>query len=358
VRVFRLGDRGPEVRDIQQRLVAAGARIESSELVEGFGASTEAAVRAFQSRRHLKADGLVGPDTWEQLVEAGWNLGDRVLYHRLPLFRGDDVRALQRKLNALGFDAGKEDGLFGPRTDRAVREFQRNVGDEADGIVGTETLGTLERMRPPEAGPSRAVVREEETLRAMRGSLEGQVIAIDPGHGPTDRGDEGPTGLVEADVTYEMAAAIADVLSAMGAKPVVLRAEDEDPSPSERARAANEVAAAACVSMHLNAGAPGDSGPTCYYFGTATTHSPAGRRLGELILAELEAALGRAGRLERFSGAVLRETRMPAVQVEPAYITNEGERRSLAKPGFARLVARAVAVGVDRFFGSDPSPPP
>ena len=39
-------------------------------------ASTETAVRWFQRDRHLQVDGLVGPDTWEQLVEAGWQLGD------------------------------------------------------------------------------------------------------------------------------------------------------------------------------------------------------------------------------------------------------------------------------------------
>jgi N-acetylmuramoyl-L-alanine amidase len=324
VRIFRLGDRGPEVHDIQQRLVALGGRVDPPELDGTFGPSTEAAVRAFQAGRSLKVDGLVGPDTWGQLVEAGYRLGDRTLYLRSPQHRGDDVRTLQRKLNVLGFDAGKEDGLFGPRTDGALREFQRNVGDEPDGIAGIETLAALERMRPSESGPSRAMVREAESVRAMRSSIEGQVVAIDP---------EG--GSDEARVaSYAAAVALADELVAMGAKPVLLRGEDDDPSASERARSANEMGASVCVSLHVSTGDP-EAPLTCSYFGSAATHSPAGKRLAELAAEELERELGCAMSVERLTGTILRETRMPAVQIET----------SQADP-----VGLAIAAALSRFF--------
>src|SRR5437764_6414634 len=162
MRSFRRGDTGSAIADIQVRLVTFGARIAPSELGGVFGSSTEEAVRDFQAKRHLRVDGLVGPDTWGQLVEAGYELGDRTIYLRSPIFRGDDVGALQRRLNALGFDAGKEDGLFGPRTDHAVREFQRNVAEHPDGLVGPATVSALNRLRPTLSGPSRAVIREEE----------------------------------------------------------------------------------------------------------------------------------------------------------------------------------------------------
>ena len=340
MRVFGPGDHGPEVLDIQQRLSALGYALAAGELTGAFGPTTEAAVRAFQELRHLRVDGLVGPDTWMQLAEAGFRLGDRTLYRHAPPFRGDDVRELQRKLNALGFDAGKQDGVHGVITDRAVREFQRNVGEEPDGIVGLRTIATVERMRPLEGVPGRALVRESEELREMRGSIEGQVIAIEPGHEPSD-GSEA--------IRMAMATALAEQLGGLGAKPEVLRGEPA--TPSDRARAANELGATLCLSLHLGPGVPEASGPTCSYFGSATTYSPAGRRLAELILEELEREFGRRGRLQRLTVGMLRETRMPAVQIVPLVPVNELEASLIDDEGFAPRVARAVAGGARRFFG-------
>jgi N-acetylmuramoyl-L-alanine amidase len=336
VRIFRLGDRGPEVGDIQQRLISLGVPIDDTERDGAFGPSTDAAVRAFQAVRLLRVDGLVGPDTWGQLVEAGYRLGDRTLYLHSPLFRGDDVRALQRKLNALGFDAGREDGMFGTSTDVAIREFQRNVGDEIDGIVGPHTIEVLERMRPQDAAPSRAMVREEEELRQMRASIEGQVIAIDVG------------GSVDT-VVRAMGAAIVDALAGAGAKPVSVGDAGALPA-SGRAQEANELGAVMCVSLGLAEGLPEAEGPTCSYFGSASTHSPAGMLLAQLILEELERELGRRGRLQRLTGTILRETQMPAVSVEPVFVTNEREAAILRAPDVAARVGTAVATGVRRFF--------
>ncbi|WP_083273435.1 L,D-transpeptidase family protein [Geosporobacter ferrireducens] len=57
--------------------------------------------------------------------------------------RGQDVRHLQERLNTLGFDAGLQDGIFGPRTHQAVIQFQASRGLEADGIVGLATYRAL-----------------------------------------------------------------------------------------------------------------------------------------------------------------------------------------------------------------------
>jgi N-acetylmuramoyl-L-alanine amidase len=355
VRIIRPGDVGADVRDLQRRLQALGFRIEPDELQGRFGPSTEAAVRAFQGQRRLPVDGLVGPDTWTALVEAGYALGDRVLYLRARPFRGDDVRELQRLLNALGFDAGREDGIFGPATDRAVREFQRNVGELPDGIVGPETLAALQRLRPQVNGPSRAVVREEEEVRTMAAKLRGTRIAIDPGHGPSDPGYRGPSGAVEADVTLALAREVARELARRGARPALLRDGRADPAPSERAEAANGLGAAVCVSIH--AGGDGGPGARCSYFGSDTTHSPAGRRLAEAIHRELTGRLGLVDRgTAPLAVAVLRETRMPAVQVEPGCITHPEDERRLLDASFRRELARAIADGLERFLAPAGSP--
>jgi N-acetylmuramoyl-L-alanine amidase len=342
MRIFRMGDSGPEIADIQSRLTGLGADIEGAELVGTFGSSTEAAVRWFQQDRHLQVDGLVGPDTWEQLVEAGWKLGDRTLYHRAPMFRGDDVRELQRMLNALGFDSGKEDGFHGPRTDGALRVFQRNVGDEPDGIVGPHTLSVLRRMRPLDAVPSRALVREREELEATRGPIEGRVIAIDVGEGGGESG---------VDVHRRSAFALVEELRAVGADPRLIVEGSEAAAPSERARRANDAGAAASITVELTArDEEGGGGPVCSFFGSRTTHSPSGLVLAQLILEELEAELGVSGRVRPLTIAPLRETRMPAVQVEPITGTGPRDDELLRDPDLPTRVARAVAAGVGRFF--------
>jgi N-acetylmuramoyl-L-alanine amidase len=339
VRVYRRGDDGPEILDIQQRLIELGYDLPADESAGSFGPATHEAVRAFQVERQLRVDGIVGPDTWGQLVEAGFRLGDRTLYVHGPMLRGDDVRALQRKLDALGFDPGKQDGMYGPLTDAAVRDFQRNVGEQPDGVVGLHTLAVLDRMRPLEGVPGRRLVRETEELRRRgRGKVRGCVIAIDPGSPVPGEPDHAHRALTRALVAE---------LARLGAEPRALSAEL---SPSARAERANAIGAEVCVSLHMGEGVPEASGPTCSYFGSQATHSPAGRHLADLILAELEREVGVRGRLQRLSAAMLRETKMPAVQVEALVASNEIEAALLEAPDVVVGLGRAIGEGVRRYF--------
>jgi N-acetylmuramoyl-L-alanine amidase len=351
VRIIRAGDDGDDVRDVQQRLLALEASIDADELGGRFGPSTEIAVRAFQAERQLPVDGLVGPDTWSQLVEAGYELGDRALYLRYPFLRGDDVRALQRRLNALGFDAGREDGILGRETDGAIRDFQRNVGQVADGIVGPDTVAALGRLRPDITATSRAVVREAEELRRPRGTIVGAVIAIDPGHGGADEGVVGPSGLSESRATLAIGRALTRRLSEGGAVPLLLRGADDDPTPSERAAAANEARAAACVSIHVGGEEAEVPGAACTYFGTSTTHSPAGQRLAELIQQRLCDGLGLKDLgTSRLAISILRETKMPAVQIEPTRISLAEEEERLRDPTFVDGLAVAITDALTEFL--------
>jgi N-acetylmuramoyl-L-alanine amidase len=350
--LIRAGDHGEPVRDVQHRLLASGLRIDPVELGGSFGPSTEQAVREFQRRRGLPPDGLVGEDTWSQLVEAGYRIGDRTLYLRSPAFRGDDVRELQRMLNALGFDAGKEDGIFGSHAARGLREFQRNVAQKVDGIVGLETVRALERMRPSLEAPGRALVREGETVRSLQAGLAGAVIAVDAGHGPSDPGVN-EAGIEEFAVTAAVAEALAAELGPRGARTILLRPADEDPTVEQRVRRANAAAADVCVSLHLGGGGLAPSGAVCCYYGTPTTHSPLGRHLAEAIrIALVEAGAVEVAATHPLAIALLRETRMPAVQVELAVPSDPGDAERLLAPSFVAGAAAAIAVGLERSLGA------
>jgi N-acetylmuramoyl-L-alanine amidase len=350
------GASGQPVRDVQGRLHALGFRTEPDE-PGVFGAGTESAIREFQQRRHLLVDGVIGPDTWQEMVEAGHVLGDRVVYLRQPMMRGDDVRTLQARLNAFGFDAGREDGIFGPRSDRALREFQRNVGLPDDGIAGDATVHSIARLRLDAHGPIPGL-REREAMRQLSPhQMRDALIAIDAGHGANDPGGIGPTGLREADVAFDLSRRLCQELRARGAAPFLLRRSDDDPTPSERARIANEAGAGLLIGMHLNSHAEPDAeGTTVFYCGLEDWVSPAGHRLAELIQRELTALDLVDGRTHPKWLPILRETRMPAVRVEPCHITNPREEASLRDAGFREAIVRAVADGVERYFaGVEPT---
>jgi peptidoglycan hydrolase-like protein with peptidoglycan-binding domain len=141
------GARGSSVVDIQRRLILLGFDLGKGGADGSFGPKTEKAVKEFQKQSNLNVTGVVDSLTWHELVEATYKLGDRVLYLRSPLFKGADVTQLQLWLNKLGFNTGHIDGIFGEATERAVREFQRNVGLVTDGIVGASTVAALHNLR-------------------------------------------------------------------------------------------------------------------------------------------------------------------------------------------------------------------
>jgi hypothetical protein len=124
------GSTGENVKTVQYLVTARGHPTG----VDGeFGPQTKTAVQAFQSSRGLGADGIVGSQTWPQLiiqVQQGSN--------------GDAVRAVQSQIHGRGAGAHIAiDGIFGPDTNDAVRAFQTLLGLSVDGIVGQQTWNHL-----------------------------------------------------------------------------------------------------------------------------------------------------------------------------------------------------------------------
>jgi N-acetylmuramoyl-L-alanine amidase len=343
--LIRRGDRSGQVADIQARLRALGIKVDDE--AGFFGESTADAVRTFQQRRGILADGIVGPHTWQELVEAGFRRGDRTLYLRFPPLRGDDVQELQARLNALGFDAGREDGIFGHETDRAVRAFQREYGLlEEDGIFGPRSFAALGGLRVER--PQTAAALREELKRLETSDIRGLLIVLDPGHGGKDPGTRGPSGAGEATICWELAVLVAERLVRVGAKARFTRNEIEAPDASVRAERANSMGADLFLSLHLNANSsPAAEGVSTYYF----PRSRAGEVLADEILVALVALGRRDCRSHPRSYPVLKETRMPAVIVEPAFITNPDEEKRLEEPGFRAEIADAIATGIFRFWG-------
>jgi N-acetylmuramoyl-L-alanine amidase len=274
-------------------------------------------VRAFQQRRGLDADGICGRHTWEGLVEAGYRLGDRLLYLRTPYLRGDDVVDLQRRLGALGFDAGRVDGIVGTDTDSALRAFQRNAGLVVDGICGPKTVLTLQRLRSKGPDSDPAAVREAIRMAAAPATLQSRRIVL---------GEAGGVGALLREVQH--------ALTARGAIVILL----SQPDPSVLADLANSVGGEVFLGVALS---PAGRGCRAAYWGAHGNVSPAGRRLAGLLLDELLiSGAGTDGPPAPMATPTLRETRMPAVSLEIGPASFAVERGSVAAEAIARAVAR------------------
>jgi N-acetylmuramoyl-L-alanine amidase len=366
---LRRGDRGLAVLEMRHRLRQLGLLL-SDEASRGdapdlFDEPCDHAVRSFQQQRGLRIDGVVDRETHRALDEARWRLGDRILSFavRHP-YVGDDVAGLQHRLIDMGFDCGRADGVFGARTENALREFQRNVGLPSDGTCGPATFRALRQLARTVVGGRANELREYERLHHGGPTMAGKLVVIDPGHGGRDRGSS--NGLVdEAGIVDDIANRVEGRLTAAGAQayrtrggegaiegPDSLELLDRPPTDAERGAFANGAEADLLVSLHVD----GDVNPSChgvstYYYGTVNDRSLVGARLAELIQQEI---LSRTDLLDcrshPKSWELLRRTRMPAVRIELGYLTNPGDAGRLAVPEFRDELAEAIVVAIQRLF--------
>ena len=143
-----VGTTGGEVMELQNLLTTYGY---FTGAVDGnFGSDTEAAVKKFQSRNGLTADGKVGAKTWNVLydTENVVRATDKIkpIYTLATGSSGSQVEELQLMLRKSLFYAGKIDGVYGANVARAVREFQAAVGLPVDGKAGASTQKTLQKF--------------------------------------------------------------------------------------------------------------------------------------------------------------------------------------------------------------------
>ena len=140
---LRMGDSGSAVKDLQTKLKKLGyydGTVDST-----FGSGTYAAVKAFQKKYNLTADGVAGSETLKKLDSAYKNAdSDKDDDSLRKGATGSAVKNLQTKLKKLGFYNASIDGDYGDTTVAAVKAFQKKYNLTADGVAGSETLKKLD----------------------------------------------------------------------------------------------------------------------------------------------------------------------------------------------------------------------
>lgn len=273
-------------------------------------------IAAFQRSRGLDESGEFDPPTRAALEEASYRFGDRPLYLTSPMLRGDDVSWLQMRLGSLGFNAGRVDGIFGPATQRALREFQRNVDIVVDGVCARDTMAHLNRLSSRMGDVSVVGLREREELVGRTTGLDGLSVCIAT---TTDDG-----GVISG--------AIGAFLSSSSAR-VTLHTHDDW---SALAVLVNESAADVCVAVEL-VDAPNVE---IAYFGVEHFESQAGKALATALLQQLPSSPVWSERtIVAKRLPILRETRCPTVRLRLGPLAEVVEMQSMIVSATARALS-------------------
>ena len=354
--LLRRGDQGPAVADLRDALASLqllpSLNGTDRRLVE-FDDTVDRAIRDFQQRRGLIADGIVGPVTTRSLTDARWKLGDRALSYTLSApMSGDDVVALQTRLAEMGYNTGRPDGIFGALTDLSVRDFQRHRGLADDGVFGPQTYKELNRIGRMVTGGRPQYLREYQLVRQAGPRLHGKRIVIDPAHGADEAG--WTIGDVRsADLTYDIAQRLRSRMVTTGMSVALTRGAHENPTQDQRAEFANACGADLLLSLHIDGSAsPHACGIATFHFGTDSgATSTVGETLAGLVQRELVARTHFADcRVHHRPWDILRLTRMPAIQVEMGYLSNPSERDRLLSSDFRSQLADGILVAVKRLY--------
>ena len=176
--------------------------------------------------------------------------------------------------------------------------------------------------------------------------LRDKVIVIDPAHGGIDPGGTGYSGTYEKYATLSLALKIAEVLEEAGATVLLTREKDAKIRRADIVRFANNNKADIFMSLHYN------SFKSKYMSGTETYYyTPQSRLFARVIHRNLVRGIKRRNRgIKRVMYYTIHHTTMPAILVEPGYITNPTEEKLAFSPSFQKEVAYDILKGVVEYF--------
>ncbi|MGM9539993.1 N-acetylmuramoyl-L-alanine amidase [Anaerovibrio sp.] len=253
-------------------------------------------------------------------------------------------------------------GNLGGSSGGAAIDFNPKPKEESAGSTGgssgTATTGTAAEKDNGTDGSTDVVVKGEPVFTP---GLKGKIIALDAGHGGSDVGAIGPTGVTEKGVTLRVALELQKKLIAEGASVIMTRTTDTEVSPKKakasdieelqaRCDAGNDKNADIFVSLHMDSFTNSSpSGTTGYYY---VNGSKAGRRLAKELSEALVAELGTGNRgTKSCNFYVVKHTTMPAALIEMAFISNDKEERLMNSEAGVKKAAEGLLKGIRSFFG-------
>ncbi len=178
--------------------------------------------------------------------------------------------------------------------------------------------------------------------------LTGLKIAIEAGHGGSNLGAVGLSGLLEKDINLDLSLRLGAICKLMGAEVFQVRDSDRDMGLLEKREAAIQSKADMLISIHANSGGGGYlrvSGTSTYY------HNPFWAPLAEKVYSKLlELPLAEFGVVGSFNYTVTRVTQMPSILVEQAFLSHAEDEEKMADPDFRQQMAVKIYEGIVEYL--------
>jgi N-acetylmuramoyl-L-alanine amidase len=240
----------------------------------------------------------------------------------------------------MGFDCGRVDGIYGPRTEEAVKDFQKSVGATIDGKCGPATIIALIRLTKIVSGGVPSTLRQNAMQQSRGPALANKVIVLNP---------DGDNQLV-----YDVAVRTEGRLLALGASVFLTRGATNNPTESERISFSNKSSADLMISLNVDSYVNDKAhGAATYFYGSDAhgVHSIVGERFASLVQREICARTDLANcRTHAKTWDLLRMTMAPTVRIDLGYVSNPGDLDRLSRPDFRDVIAEALVIAIQRLY--------
>jgi N-acetylmuramoyl-L-alanine amidase len=240
----------------------------------------------------------------------------------------------------MGFDCGRVDGIYGPRTELAVKDFQKSVGATIDGKCGPATIIALIRLTKIVSGGVPSTLRQNAMQQSRGPALANKVIVLNP-----DGADQ---------LVYDVAVRTEGRLLALGASVFLTRGATNNPSELERIGFSNKSSADLMISLNVDSYANEKAhGAATYFYGSDAhgVHSIVGERFASLVQREICARTDLTNcRIHAKTWDLLRMTMAPTVRIDLGYVSNPGDLARLSRPDFRDVIAEALVIAIQRLY--------
>lgn len=194
---------------------------------------------------------------------------------------------------------------------------------------------------------TKLIIRVKRQPAAL--TLKNMTIAVDAGHGGTNTGAGGPTGVAEKDIALAISLKLQKILEAAGAKVIMTRTAETFVDNKERILFYRDSTPDLLISIHLNS-----SADPIHVGGTSTFYRYVGfRPLSQAIYKRmLQLGLKEYGNNGSFNFMLNSPTEYPNALVETLFLSNPEEEMKALDPVFQQQVAEKIMLGIKDFLGN------